>query len=225
MRVRASERIRRRLLAAGASFRANQNIAEFIQPGEMAALEREVEDQVAGLLSTLVIDVENDHNTKETAARVARMFCREVFAGRYEAKPKVTKFPNVEKIDEINVIGPITVRSACAHHMVPILGDAFVAVIYGKELIGLSKFHRLTEWICTRPQIQEEAASQIADELESDLDPAGLMVVFRAQHLCCGWRGVRQEQSRMVSSVLRGRFVGDGVARAEALQLMKGVGL
>lgn len=221
----ASDAVRERIKQAGAEFRANQNIAGFLKPGDRDALQREVEGKVADLLRSLVIDVENDHNTVDTAQRVAKMFCSEVFAGRYEPKPKVTKFPNIRPVDEITVIGPIAVRSACAHHFVPIMGDAFVAVIYGRELIGLSKFHRLTEWICARPQIQEEAAADIADHLEKELDPAGLMVVMRAQHMCCGWRGVRQEGSRMVSSVVRRRFVGDNNARSEALALMKGVGL
>lgn len=78
----------------------------------------------------------------------------------------MTKFPNINNVDEITVVGPITIRSACAHHLVPIMGDCFVAVIYGRELIGLSKFHRLTEWICARPQIQEEAAEMLADEIK-----------------------------------------------------------
>ncbi len=220
-----SDAVRARIEKDGGEFRANQNIAKWLRPGEREALQKEVEGRVGALLRSLVIDVQNDHNTKETAQRVAKMFCQEVFGGRYEAPPKMTKFPNINNVDEITVVGPITIRSACAHHLVPIMGDCFVAVIYGKELIGLSKFHRSVEWICSRPQIQEEAASEIADYLEGELEPAGLMVVMRAQHLCCGWRGVRQDASRMVSSVVRKRFVGDGAARAEALALMKGVGL
>ena len=220
-----SDAIRARIEKNGGEFRANQNIAEYLEPGERERLQAEVEARIGDLLRSLVIDVERDHNTRETAGRVAKMFCTEVFAGRYEPAPKVTKFPNINRVDEITVVGPISVRSACAHHFVPIMGDAFVAVIYGKELIGLSKFHRSVEWICSRPQIQEEAVSEIADYLERELEPLGLMVVMRAQHLCCGWRGVRQDASRMVSSVVRRRFVGDNNARAEALALMKGVGL
>lgn len=220
-----SDAIRARIEKDGGEFRANQNIAEYLKPGEREALEREVSARVGELLRSLVIDVERDHNTVETAGRVAKMFCREVFAGRFQPPPKVTKFPNVNKVDEITVIGPITVRSACAHHFVPIMGDAFVAVIYGDELVGLSKFHRLIDWICSRPQIQEEAAAEIADVLERELDPAALMVVMRASHLCCGWRGVQQPNSKMISSVVRRRFVGDSIARNEALALLRGAGL
>ncbi len=226
MGFEASDRVRERIRKAGGRFLANHNIADHIaDPAEMAEIEAEVRGKVGDLLRSLVIDVDQDHNTSETADRVARMFCREVFAGRYEQKPKVTRFPNVEKVDEITVIGPIDVRSACAHHLVPIIGECFVAVIYGKDLIGLSKFHRLTEWVCSRPQIQEEAAKTLADELEKEPEPVGLYVIMRARHMCCGWRGVRQKSSQMVSSVLRGRFLGDTAARNEALALFKGVGL
>ena len=220
-----SDAIRARIEKAGGEFRANQNIAEYLEPGEREKLQSEVEARVSDLLRSLVIDVERDHNTQETAQRVARMFCTEVFAGRYEPAPKVTKFPNINRVDEITVVGPISVRSACAHHFVPIMGDAFVAAIYGEKLVGLSKFHRTIEWVCSRPQIQEEAASEIADVLEMELKPAGLIVVMRASHLCCGWRGVRQPDSKMISSVLRGRFVGDSIARAEAFQLFGAAGL
>lgn len=225
MKFDVSDAVRARIEKAGGEFRANQNIAKYLKPGELDGLQKEVRDRVGELLRSLVIDVDNDHNSKETAERVSKMFCREVFGGRYDEAPKMTKFPNINNVDEITVVGPITVRSACAHHLVPIMGEAFVAVIYGAELIGLSKFHRSIEWICSRPQIQEEAAADIADYLEKELEPAGLMVVMRAQHMCCGWRGVRQEGSRMVSSVVRKRFVGDNNARSEALALMKGVGL
>lgn len=220
-----SDAIRARIEKNGGEFRANQNISEYLRPGEREKLQAEVEVRIGDLLRSLVIDVERDHNTRETAGRVAKMFCTEVFAGRYDPAPKVTKFPNINRVDEITVVGPISVRSACAHHFVPIMGEAFVAVIYGPELIGLSKFHRLIEWISSRPQIQEEAAAEIADVLERELEPLGLMVVVKAAHMCCGLRGVKQPDSRMVSSVVRRRFVGDNNSRAEALALMKGVGL
>ena len=109
-----SAQISARLKAAGVSFLANDNIADFILPGEMQALEAEVGDRVRDLLRSLVIDIENDHNTEETAERVARMYLHEVFKGRYHQQPKVASFPNVKELDEIYTVGPITVRSACS---------------------------------------------------------------------------------------------------------------
>ena len=113
---KVSERIRARLVEEGVSFLANDNVSEHIRPGELDELEIEVASRVRDLLQSLLIDVDNDHNTEETAERVARMYLNEVFKGRYQKQPKVTSFPNVKQLDEIYTIGPITMRSACSHH-------------------------------------------------------------------------------------------------------------
>ena len=114
-----SQRIRQRLVDQGISFLANDNVAAFIETGELDELELEVADRVRELLRSLVIDIDNDHNTAETAERVARMYLREVFKGRYNHQPKVASFPNVKQLDEIYTVGPISVRSACSPHLVP----------------------------------------------------------------------------------------------------------
>ena len=129
-----SAQISARLKAAGVSFLANDNIADYILPGEMQALEAEVGDRVRDLLRSLVIDIENDHNTEETAERVARMYLHEVFKGRYHQQPKVASFPNVKELDEIYTVGPITVRSACSHHLVPIMGNCWIGIKPGIAL-------------------------------------------------------------------------------------------
>src|SRR5699024_207748 len=153
-----------------------------------------------GVLQALVIDVESDHNTAETAKRVAKMFVNEVFQGRYVEAPAVTEFPNVSQLNELMIVGPIKVRSACSHHLCPVMGEVWVGVLPSadSELIGLSKYARLTEWIMTRPQIQEEAVVMLADELESRLHPDGLAIVMKASHYCmhlreigrASWRGM-----------------------------------
>jgi len=132
-----SEIIRERIQANGARFHANDNISDFIQPGELETLEREVATRVRDLLKTLLIDVDNDHNTQETAERVSRMYLNEVFKGRYHPQPKVTNFPNDRNLDEIYTLGPITVRSACSHHFVPILGDCWIGIKPGQKVIGI----------------------------------------------------------------------------------------
>ena len=100
-----------------------------------------------------------DHNTRETARRVARMYLNEVFRGRYTAMPPITEFPNVEQLNELMIVGPITVRSACSHHLCPIIGKLWIGVLPNEHsnLIGLSKYARLADWVMSRPQIQEEA--------------------------------------------------------------------
>jgi GTP cyclohydrolase I len=216
-----SARIRARLQAAGRRFHANDNISEFVSDDERAALEAEVEARVHALLESLVIDTSNDHNTQDTARRVARMFVREVFRGRYEPMPAVTEFPNVEKLNELMIVGPITVRSACSHHLVPILGKLWIGVLpkASSKLVGLSKYSRIADWVMSRPQIQEEAVQQIADTLERLLRPEGLALVIDADHFCMHWRGVKDE-SQMTNSIMRGAFLSNEALRREFLSLV-----
>ncbi len=217
-----SEVIRDRIKSAGKRFHANDNIAEFIHSeDERSQLRREVESHVEAMLRALVIDTESDHNTQDTARRVAKMYLNEVFAGRYESPPSMTEFPNVEKINELMVVGPITVRSACSHHLCPIMGKLWIGVLPNADsnLIGLSKYGRLADWIMSRPQIQEEAVKTLADELEGKLAPDGLAVVMKADHFCMHWRGVK-DNSKMITSVMRGSFLRDPSLRKEFLELI-----
>ena len=216
-----STRIRERLQAAGVSFLANDNIAEHIESGELRALEVEVADKVRDLLRTLVIDIDNDHNTHETAERVARMYLHEVFKGRYHHQPKVASFPNVKKLDEIYTVGPITVRSACSHHLVPIMGNCWIGIKPGARVIGLSKFTRVADWVFSRPHIQEEAVMILADEIEKLCEPQGLGIIIKAQHYCMKWRGVKEPQTSMVNSVVRGDFRHDPSLKQEFFELVR----
>lgn len=214
--------IRERLLFANRRFHANDNIADFIHDeAELDALQDEVAERMQALLESLVIDTESDHNTQDTARRVARMYLNEVFAGRYRKAPAMTEFPNVEKLNELLVVGPITVRSACSHHFCPIMGRLWIGVLPNADsnLIGLSKYARLADWIMSRPQIQEEAVKTLADELERRLVPDGLAVVMKADHFCMHWRGVKDE-SQMTSSVMRGAFLRNASLRREFLGLI-----
>ena len=217
-----SQRIRERLQAKGQRYHANDNISDFIQPGELDQLLREVEGKMAGVLESLVIDVQHDHNTQETARRVAKMYVNEVFRGRYVPRPKVTEFPNAEHLNELMIMGPVTVRSACSHHLCPIMGRLWIGVMPNEDsdLIGLSKYSRLSEWIMSRPQIQEEAIIQLADLLVGMVKPDGLAVVMEADHFCMHWRGVKDNASKMTNSVMRGVFLDNGALRREFLSLI-----
>jgi GTP cyclohydrolase I len=218
-----SQRVRARIQRAARRFHANDNIAEFIEgEAELKAIEDEVTARMQDLLETLVIDTQSDHNTRGTARRVARMFLHEVFRGRYHRMPAVTEFPNAERLNELMIIGPITVRSACSHHLVPILGKLWIGLLPSKDsnLIGLSKFSRIADWIMSRPQIQEEAVIQLADLLESRIRPHALGLVLEADHFCTHWRGVKDE-SHMTNSVMRGAFLTNPELRKEFLQLVR----
>ena len=214
--------IRRRIQAQKARFHANDNIAAFIEPGELEKLLDEVELKMQGVLDSLVIDTEQDHNTNNTARRVAKMYLNEVFKGRYVAPPAITEFPNAEHLNELMIVGPITVRSACSHHFCPVIGQVWIGVMPNEHtnVIGLSKYARLAEWIMGRPQIQEEAVVQLADLIQSKTQPDGLAIVMEASHFCMGWRGVKDLDSKMINSVMRGVFLKDPNLRREFLALI-----
>ncbi|MBN8511300.1 MAG: GTP cyclohydrolase I [Burkholderiales bacterium] len=218
----ASERIRWRLVAANCRHHANDNIASFIQDGEIAELKAEVQEKMHEVLRALVIDTDNDHNTQETAKRVAKMFVEEVFRGRYQPMPAVTEFPNAERLNELMIVGPITVRSACSHHFCPIFGKVWIGILPNEHsnLIGLSKYARICDWVMSRPQIQEEAVTMLADELMQRVRPDGLAIVMEADHFCMHWRGVKDTDSAMVNSVMRGAFLKDANLRREFLSLL-----
>ncbi len=218
----ASERIRYRLVAADRRYHANDNIAAFVRAGELDELKAEVREKVDALLRALVIDTDSDHNTQETAKRVAKMYVDEVFRGRFHPMPSVTEFPNVERLNELMIVGPITVRSACSHHLCPIFGKVWIGLLPNEHsnLIGLSKYARICDWIMSRPQIQEEAVTMLANELQERVHPDGLAIVMEADHFCMHWRGVKDTDSAMVNSVMRGAFLKDPNLRREFLALL-----
>ena len=217
-----SVKIRERINAARKRFNANDNISEFIQPGELETLLDEVEEKMRGVLTSLVIDTERDHNTGNTARRVAKMYLNEVFRGRYVAAPAITEFPNAEHLNELMIVGPITVRSACSHHFCPVIGKIWIGVLPNEHtnVIGLSKYARLAEWVMGRPQIQEEAVVQLADLIQEKTQPDGLAIVMEASHYGMSWRGVKDMDSKMINSVMRGVFLKDPNLRREFLSLI-----
>jgi GTP cyclohydrolase I len=217
-----SIKIRERITRAKQRFHANDNIAAFLEPGDLEALIDEVEGKMKDVLSSLVIDTDSDHNTQDTARRVAKMYLTEVFRGRYVQPPEVTEFPNAERLNELMIVGPITIRSACSHHFCPIMGRLWIGLMPNEHsnLIGLSKYARLAEWIMSRPQIQEEAITQMADLLMRKVRPDGLAVVMEADHFCMHWRGVKDSETKMINSVMRGSFLKDSTLRREFLSLI-----
>ena len=222
---KVSETIRRRLELAGARYYANDNISEFIQSeAELDQLVTEVTTKMQGVLNSLVIDTKNDHNTQETARRVAKMFVLETFSGRYRPVPRVTAFPNMG-YKSLYTTGPISIRSVCAHHFQNIRGSCWVGIVPEDEVIGLSKFNRLVHHICERPQIQEEMTTQIAQALKEYAKTEHVAVVVKAEHFCMSQRGVKEHSSDMSTAVMLGRFLEDPNLKSEfyqILQTMKG---
>jgi GTP cyclohydrolase I len=214
--------IRERVAASKKRYFANDNISAFIEPGDMDKLLDEVESKMKGVLDSMVIDTEHDHNTNNTARRVAKMYLNEVFKGRYQPVPMITEFPNVGHLNELMIVGPIVVRSACSHHFCPVIGKVWIGVLPNEHtnVIGLSKYARLAEWVMGRPQIQEEAVVQLADLIQQKTQPDGLAIVMEATHFCMSWRGVKDMDSKMINSVMRGVFLKDMNLRREFLALI-----
>ena len=220
--IPVSVKIRERITAARKRAHANDNIAQFIEPGELELLLDEVEAKMQGVLDSLVIDTVHDHNTQNTARRVAKMYLLEVFNGRYVEPPAVTEFPNAEHHNELMIVGPLTVRSACSHHFCPVMGKIWIGIMPNEHtnVIGLSKYARLVDWIMNRPQIQEEAIIQLANVIMEKTHPDGLAIVMEASHFCMSWRGVRETDSKMINSVMRGVFLQNPALRREFLSLL-----
>ena len=209
-----SQVIRARINAAGARFHSNDNIAEFVHEGELEGLVDEVAAKMQGVLDSLVIDTENDHNTHDTARRVAKMFVKETFSGRYRPVPKITAFPNMG-YKSLYTTGPISIRSTCAHHFQNIVGSCWVGIVPDTEVIGLSKFNRLVHHICERPQIQEEMTTQIADALKQYAKTDNIAIVVKAEHFCMTQRGVREHSSDMTTAIMMGAFEKDPALKKE----------
>lgn len=215
-----SETIKNRIIEAGDQFFANHNISKHIQPGELELLENELTGQFEGVLKSLVIDTTNDHNTQETARRVAKMFVHEIFSGRYLPAPRITSFPNMG-YQSLYTTGPISIRSTCAHHFQNIVGKCWVGILPETEVIGLSKFNRIVHWISRRPQIQEEMTTEIADALREYAKTPNVAVVVKAEHHCITSRGVMEHENNMVTAVLHGMFRTEPSLKKEFYDILK----
>jgi len=202
---------------------ANDTIYDVINDDDRKELIEEVAESFQGVLNSLVIDTKNDHNTQETAKRVAKMFINEIFRGRYYPPPAVTAFPNAKQYDQIYMSGPMTINSTCAHHFQAITGKAYIGIFPGKKVIGLSKFNRMVDWVASRPQIQEEMTEQIADMIEKETEAKGVAVIVKAEHFCMTARGVKEHESNMVTSVVRGILRDDFEVKHEFFSLLGSV--
>ena len=199
----------------------NEPVDGFLDKAEKAAMMASAAKKLEELFDVLQIDHRNDHNTRDTPRRVAKMFVEEVLHGRYSEPPKITEFENVERYDQLIVTGPIEVRSMCAHHLMPIVGEAYIGILPSPDgkIIGLSKYDRIVEYFASRLQIQEELVAQIANYVTEMTKPRGLAVRISAVHMCKTHRGVRASaQSRMVNSAFQGEMLRNQALKSEFLQ-------
>jgi GTP cyclohydrolase IA len=203
------------------SKRANEAMGEDLSEADRSVMIAAAADKLAELFDTLDIDHRNDHNTRDTPHRVARMFVDEIMRGRFSGPPVLTEFENVGEFDQLIVMGPIDIRSTCAHHLMPIYGEAFIGVLPARtgKIIGLSKYDRIVDYFCGRLQIQEELVKQIGQFIMNKTSPLGVAVRISAVHMCKTHRGVRaSHRSQMITSAYFGAFKEDQQRKDEFLR-------
>lgn len=201
--------------------RANEAVGDALSEPERVAMIAAAANKLAELFDVLHIDHRNDHNTRDTPRRVARMFVDEIMHGRFSDPPVLTEFDNAEGFDQLIVSGPIEVRSTCAHHLMPIYGEAYIGVLPSPlgKIIGLSKYDRIVSHFCGRLQIQEELVKQIGQFIMEQTAPRGVAVRVSAVHMCKTHRGVRaSHRSRMVTSAWFGSLANDPRLKDEFLR-------
>jgi len=201
--------------------RANEAVDTPLTDAERQQMIASAAGKIVELFDILHIDHHNDHNSRETPQRVARMFVEEIMRGRFVPPPALTEFDNVQGFDQMIIIGPIDVRSTCAHHLMPIYGEAYLGVLPSESgrIIGLSKYDRIIDHFCGRPQIQEELVKQIGQFIMDRTEPRGVAVRISAVHMCKTHRGVRASQrSRMVTNAWFGAIADDRRLQSDFLR-------
>jgi GTP cyclohydrolase I len=199
----------------------NEALDQPVGEAEQASMITAAAQKVEELFDILRIDHRNDHNTRDTPQRVAKMFVEEILQGRFAAPPKITEFDNAQAYDQLIVTGPIELRSMCAHHLMPIYGHATIGILPAADgkIIGLSKYDRIVDYFASRLQIQEELVKQIGQYIMDMTSPRGLAVRISAVHMCKTQRGVRaSHRSRMVNTYYWGEMATSAELKQEFLQ-------
>jgi GTP cyclohydrolase I len=217
-----SETIRNRIQSAGGRYWAGDNISEYILPEEYDPLIDELHARFDAVLDSLVIDRENDPNSKGTGRRMAKMYVNEIMSGRYNPAPDATAFPNDgdDRYEGMLVVRS-ELKSMCSHHHQTVTGVAYIGVIAAKKLIGLSKYTRIAQWCARRGTLQEELCNDIAREIQKATASGDVAVYIQADHGCCTNRGIMAHSSLTQTTVLRGAFYNDPATKNEFFENIK----
>jgi GTP cyclohydrolase I len=217
-----SQVIRSRLQLNNKRFWAGDNISEYITDSEKAALIGEVTEKFEAVLQSLLIDTENDPNSKGTAKRLAKMYLNEIMSGRYDSPPDCTAFPNdsADRYDGMLVVRS-ELKSMCSHHHQPVSGTAYIGILAAQKLIGLSKYTRIAQWCALRGTLQEELCNDIAKEIAAATGSADVAVYIQATHGCCENRGIMAHSSLTQTTVLKGAFKDDQSTKKEFFDNIK----
>lgn len=207
MNTNISEKIIERIKQSGKRFFAADNISEFITPEEKLLLIDELAVKFDDVLRALIIDTDNDPNSIDTGRRMAKMYINEIMSGRYESMPDPNAFPNyIEGGYEGMLVVRSELKSMCSHHHQPVSGIAYIGLIAGNKLLGLSKYTRIAQWCALRGTLQEELNVMIADEIQKHSGAEHIGVYVQATHGCCENRGIKAHSSLTQTTVLRGGF-------------------
>ena len=203
-------------------FWAGDNISQYIKPEEKRLLIDEAAEAFETVLDALLIDRENDPNSKGTAKRLAKMYFKEIMAGRYEPAPDATAFPNdsQDRYEGMLVVRS-ELRSMCSHHHQPVAGVAYIGIIAANKLIGLSKYTRIAQWCSRRGTLQEELCNDIAREISRATESENVAVYIQATHGCCENRGIMAHSSLTQTTVLKGSFKDDPHTKKEFFDNIK----
>lgn len=217
-----ADKIRKELDKTGKRYWAGDNISEFISDKDKQSLIDELTEKFEGVLDTLLIDRYTDPNSMDTPRRLAKMYMNEIMSGRYDAPPKVTAFPNNDPESRYGgmLVARAEIISMCSHHHQPVKGVCYIGLLAGQNLIGLSKYARIAQWVARRGTLQEELTMQIANELIEHTGTKDLAVYIQATHGCMENRGVVAHSSLTQTTELRGQFFNPSV-KNEFLDYLK----
>ena len=205
--MKKSEQIKQRLKDSNTKFWAGDNLSDHLEDGDKEALIEETTLAFQNVLQSLVIDIETDPNSMDTGRRMAKMYINEIMSGRYDPMPNPNSFPNyVEDGYEGMLVVRSELKSLCSHHHQPVQGVAYIGIIAGPKLLGLSKYTRIAQWCAMRGTLQEELNVMIANEIQKHTGTEHVGVYVQATHGCCENRGIRAHSSLTQTTVLRGDF-------------------
>jgi len=214
--------IRNKMKRDNKRFWAGDNISDYLHEGDKERLINEAAEAFETVLDRLLIDRETDPNSKGTARRLAKMYFNEIMVGRYEPSPSATSFPNDsgEKYQGMLVVRS-EIKSMCSHHHQPVSGVAYIGIIAGPKLIGLSKYTRIAQWCARRGTLQEELCMDIAREIQTATNTLDVAVYIQATHGCCENRGIMAHSSLTQTTVLKGAFKDDQSTKKEFFDNIK----
>ena len=217
-----SDAIRFNMKREGKRFWAGDNISDYLHEGDKEILINEATAAFELVLDRLLIDRENDPNSKGTARRLAKMYYNEIMAGRYDPAPDCTAFPNdsADRYEGMLVVRS-ELRSMCSHHHQPVSGVAYIGIIAANKLIGLSKYTRIAQWCARRGTLQEELCNDIAREIAKATDSENIGVYIQCEHGCCTNRGIMAHSSLTQTTVLKGAFLTDAGTKKEFFDNIK----